>query len=406
MSYLPFAGAAGLIRHMLTVNPARRATVKEILEHWWVNLGFELTPDGRNYEPAPLLPATSSRTRSSLRQRKNSQELKSLDSKELGENVHPQTDHYPEESKLLSNEQESLLETESEHCDLQQAFSDDQTQTCHSECSENQNQQYYNLAEFENQTSESSVHHQLFSHDESIFLQDKECPLSDSFLSTQNVDSDDVLKNSSLNPTDSIDTLEDGPKASLSELVTSKNSELHSHSRTLLSVEAEKVSQNFVHSGSSQGIKLGSDHKLPRTFDKDFPLKHPAIPPPQDSIDLDDDKVEDNKNQNCNVVSSQSERDNRRYEAVIASLDDYRNVSLAHSQSDRVREKARENVGNSSTKDRDHLLTTIVPVKLNRVPGARRERRKILEQSTEKSKHFQTNTQKKPHTKPEIEGRK
>lgn len=48
------AGAAGLIRHMLTVSPARRATLTDVLNHWWVNLGHELTPDGRRYEAAPL----------------------------------------------------------------------------------------------------------------------------------------------------------------------------------------------------------------------------------------------------------------------------------------------------------------------------------------------------------------
>ena len=48
------AGAAGLIRHMLTVSPARRATLTDVLNHWWVNLGHELTPDGRRYEATPL----------------------------------------------------------------------------------------------------------------------------------------------------------------------------------------------------------------------------------------------------------------------------------------------------------------------------------------------------------------
>lgn len=47
-------GAASLIRHMLTVTPARRATVEHILQHWWVNLSHDVTPDGRPYEPLPL----------------------------------------------------------------------------------------------------------------------------------------------------------------------------------------------------------------------------------------------------------------------------------------------------------------------------------------------------------------
>lgn len=59
-------GAAGLIRHMLTVNPARRATLKEVLNHWWLNMGHDLTPDGRVYEPSPLLVRRSHRHHSSF----------------------------------------------------------------------------------------------------------------------------------------------------------------------------------------------------------------------------------------------------------------------------------------------------------------------------------------------------
>lgn len=39
---------------MLTVAPARRATLADVLNHWWVNLGHELTPDGRQYQAASL----------------------------------------------------------------------------------------------------------------------------------------------------------------------------------------------------------------------------------------------------------------------------------------------------------------------------------------------------------------
>ena len=38
---------------MLTVNAARRATLPDILNHWWINLGHNLTPDGRQYDPLP-----------------------------------------------------------------------------------------------------------------------------------------------------------------------------------------------------------------------------------------------------------------------------------------------------------------------------------------------------------------
>lgn len=41
--------AAGLIRHLLTVNPAKRATMSDILSHWWVNLGHKTMPDTQPY---------------------------------------------------------------------------------------------------------------------------------------------------------------------------------------------------------------------------------------------------------------------------------------------------------------------------------------------------------------------
>lgn len=47
--------AAGLIRHLLTVNPAKRATISEICSHWWVNLGHSLMPDNEPYVPPMVL---------------------------------------------------------------------------------------------------------------------------------------------------------------------------------------------------------------------------------------------------------------------------------------------------------------------------------------------------------------
>lgn len=44
--------AAGLIRHLLTVNPKKRAKMSDILSHWWVNLGCRETPSGEVY-PLP-----------------------------------------------------------------------------------------------------------------------------------------------------------------------------------------------------------------------------------------------------------------------------------------------------------------------------------------------------------------
>ncbi len=36
--------AADVIRHLLTVNPAKRATTEDICYHWWINLGYKQTP--------------------------------------------------------------------------------------------------------------------------------------------------------------------------------------------------------------------------------------------------------------------------------------------------------------------------------------------------------------------------
>lgn len=50
---------AGLIRHLLMVNPAKRATMKDILNHWWVNLAHRKTPCGAPYpNPDILKPVT------------------------------------------------------------------------------------------------------------------------------------------------------------------------------------------------------------------------------------------------------------------------------------------------------------------------------------------------------------
>ena len=38
------AEAAGLIRHLLTVNPTKRAMIADICAHWWVNWGYESSP--------------------------------------------------------------------------------------------------------------------------------------------------------------------------------------------------------------------------------------------------------------------------------------------------------------------------------------------------------------------------
>lgn len=47
-----FTEAAGLIRHLLTVNPAKRAKMSDILNHWWVNLTYKENPIGEQY-PSP-----------------------------------------------------------------------------------------------------------------------------------------------------------------------------------------------------------------------------------------------------------------------------------------------------------------------------------------------------------------
>ena len=50
-----FSEAAGLIRHLLTVNPAKRATIDDICVHWWVNLGFNVMPNNEPYIPPMVL---------------------------------------------------------------------------------------------------------------------------------------------------------------------------------------------------------------------------------------------------------------------------------------------------------------------------------------------------------------
>ena len=49
----------GLIRHLLTVNPKKRAKMSDIVTHWWVNLGFRETPTNQPYPvPEVLKPVT------------------------------------------------------------------------------------------------------------------------------------------------------------------------------------------------------------------------------------------------------------------------------------------------------------------------------------------------------------
>ncbi|BFZ08360.1 hypothetical protein BsWGS_11399 [Bradybaena similaris] len=43
--------AAGLIRHMLTVTPSRRATMDDALRHWWINFGHSMMPNDMPYSP-------------------------------------------------------------------------------------------------------------------------------------------------------------------------------------------------------------------------------------------------------------------------------------------------------------------------------------------------------------------
>lgn len=49
-SFFLITEAAGLIRHLLVINPAKRATINDICRHWWVNLGYDKSP----MEDAPL----------------------------------------------------------------------------------------------------------------------------------------------------------------------------------------------------------------------------------------------------------------------------------------------------------------------------------------------------------------
>ncbi|XP_046340332.2 NUAK family SNF1-like kinase 1 [Haliotis rufescens] len=51
--------AGGLIRQLLSVNPAKRATMEEVLGHWWINEGYSHTP---NLEPYPRIAVPPSKS--------------------------------------------------------------------------------------------------------------------------------------------------------------------------------------------------------------------------------------------------------------------------------------------------------------------------------------------------------
>ncbi|KAH9494679.1 hypothetical protein Btru_020190 [Bulinus truncatus] len=53
--------AAGLIRHMLTVTPARRATMEDALRHWWINFGYSYMPNDVPYSVDEEPPTSSAR---------------------------------------------------------------------------------------------------------------------------------------------------------------------------------------------------------------------------------------------------------------------------------------------------------------------------------------------------------
>ncbi|KAK3103513.1 hypothetical protein FSP39_019786 [Pinctada imbricata] len=56
--------AAGLIRHLLTVNPKKRAKMSDIINHWWVNLGHKETPTCQPYNVPEVLKPISFRSSS------------------------------------------------------------------------------------------------------------------------------------------------------------------------------------------------------------------------------------------------------------------------------------------------------------------------------------------------------
>ncbi|GAB1603238.1 NUAK family SNF1-like kinase 1 isoform X1 [Argonauta hians] len=60
------SSAAGLIRHLLTVNPERRASMEKIVQHWWVNMGHSVTPHNEPYPGPWLLTPIHVRDRSSM----------------------------------------------------------------------------------------------------------------------------------------------------------------------------------------------------------------------------------------------------------------------------------------------------------------------------------------------------
>ncbi|KAK0064239.1 NUAK family SNF1-like kinase 2, partial [Biomphalaria pfeifferi] len=58
--------AAGLIRHMLTATPTRRATMEDALRHWWINFGHSHMPNDVPYSTDDDQPTSNSSRRDHL----------------------------------------------------------------------------------------------------------------------------------------------------------------------------------------------------------------------------------------------------------------------------------------------------------------------------------------------------
>ena len=78
--------STGLIRHLLTTDPKKRATIDAICRHWWINLGYDCTPI-EQYPPIKLIDVAS--LGESINSDSTPSQRNSLSSDSDGENALP-----------------------------------------------------------------------------------------------------------------------------------------------------------------------------------------------------------------------------------------------------------------------------------------------------------------------------
>ncbi|KAL5014855.1 hypothetical protein ScPMuIL_009125 [Solemya velum] len=135
--------AAGLIRHLLTVTPSKRAKMDDILNHWWLNLGHEFTPHMEAYPRPEILKPVVHRQVQSLSSdsegesdgKSNAKPLKSILKK-------PKTSHKNEPTKTQSTVGRNSASDSTPEGD---------NSSLHSNCSEN----VFNGSDVSNSSEES-----------------------------------------------------------------------------------------------------------------------------------------------------------------------------------------------------------------------------------------------------------